>query len=302
MEPASHAPHLVVRQGTALPGRRLVAEEMPVAIDYAGHTQAVLMATPAQLEDLAIGFTLTEGIVQRVAEIQDVLVISCPDGLVVRLWLDADRRQALETRRRTLAGPTGCGLCGVESLGAAIRPPPPVPPGGRFDPADIEAALRALSTRQVLGAGTRAVHAAALWRPGEGCVALREDVGRHNALDKLAGALARSGQSAEGCLVVLSSRVSVEMVQKAAWMRAAAIVAVSAPTALAVRTADAAGLTLIAVARADGFEVFTGAERLVAPRGPARSPWQEDETGPAIDTLAQSGGARGLNQVAQDTF
>jgi FdhD protein len=158
----------------------------------------------------------------------------------------------------------------VESLEAAIRPPPPVRPGGHFAPADIDAALATLSARQALGAATRAVHAAALWRPGKGCVALREDVGRHNALDKLAGALARSGQSAAGGLVVLSSRVSVEMVQKAAWMGAAAIVAVSAPTALAVRTAEAAGLTLIAVARADGFEVFTGVERIAGPADPQR--------------------------------
>lgn len=266
MQPACALPSLAVQgaEAAAIPGARFAAEEVPVAIDYAGHTLAVLMATPADIEDLAVGFTLTEGIARRVEEIEDLLVIPRPDGLVARLWLSAERCGDLHRRRRAMAGPTGCGLCGVESLEEAVRPPPPVPPGGRFTASDIAAAMAGMAERQVLGAATRAVHAAALWRPGEGCVAVREDVGRHNALDKLAGALARADRSAVGGVVVLSSRVSVEMVQKSARLGAAAIVAVSAPTALAVRTAEAAGLTLVAVARQDGFEVFTAAERIVA--------------------------------------
>jgi len=262
MQAASRLPSLVVRAGAAAEGTRLAAEEAPVALDYAGHTHAVLMATPADIEDLAIGFTLTEGIARDLSDIEEVAVVPRPDGLVARIWLASERCRELDARRRALAGPTGCGLCGVESIEAAVRPPPPVPRGGRFDAAEIAAAVTAMAARQALGAATRATHAAALWQPGEGCVALREDVGRHNALDKLAGALARAGRDAEGGLVVLSSRVSVEMVQKAARMRAAGIAAVSAPTALAVRTAEAAGLTLLGVARDDGFEVFAGAARI----------------------------------------
>jgi FdhD protein len=275
MEAACRLRSLVVRGDAVAGGARLAAEEQPVAIDYAGHTHAVLMATPADVEDLAIGFTLTEGLVRTLSEIEEVRVIRRPDGLVARIWLTPDRSRDLEGRRRALAGPTGCGLCGVESLEAAVRPPPPVPPCGRFTPADIAAALEAMAARQVLGAATRAAHAAALWIPGEGCVALREDVGRHNALDKLAGALARAGRGAEGGIVALSSRVSVEMVQKAARVGAAAIVAVSAPTGLAVRTAEAAGLTLVAVARADGFEIFAGGERIALPV-PAGAPVPRD--------------------------
>ncbi|MGG5821893.1 formate dehydrogenase accessory sulfurtransferase FdhD [Falsiroseomonas sp. HW251] len=279
MDAACRLPSLVVRGAVMIPGARLAAEEAPVAIDYAGHTHAVLMATPADVEDLAVGFTLTEGLVRSLDEIEEVQVIPRPDGLVARLWLTPDRCRDLEGRRRALAGPTGCGLCGVESLEAAVRPPPPVPPGGNFTPADIAAALDAMASRQALGLATRAAHAAALWLPGEGCVALREDVGRHNALDKLAGALAQAGRSAAGGIVVLSSRVSVEMVQKAARLGAAAIAAVSAPTALAVRTAEAAGVTLIAVVRADGFEIFAGAARIAMPTDCTALPLDGDAIG-----------------------
>ncbi len=267
MDPSCRLPSLVVRGGVVQPGARQAAEEVAIALDYAGHSHAVLMATPADVEDLAVGFTLTEGIARRMEEIEEILVIQRPEGLVAKLWLTPDLCRDLDARRRAMAGPTGCGLCGVQSLEAALRPPPPVPAGGCFSAADISAALVGMLDRQTLGMATRAAHAAALWRPGEGCVAVREDVGRHNALDKLAGALARSGRSATGGLIVLSSRVSVEMVQKAARMGAAAVAAISAPTALAVRTAAAAGLTLVAVAREDGFEVFTGPER-IAPAAP----------------------------------
>jgi FdhD protein len=170
----------------------------------------------------------------------------------------------LTRRQRYLAGPSGCGLCGLDSLAAAVRPVPNVSSVTQFDGAMIEAAMETLPTAQHLNHLTHAVHAAAFWTPARGLVALREDVGRHNALDKLAGALARQDVSPEDGLLLLSSRVSVELVQKAATLGVPVIVAVSAPTALAIRVAEEAGITLIGVARRDGFEIFTHATRIIA--------------------------------------
>jgi FdhD protein len=184
------------------------------------------------------------------------------------MWLAPERGEALMTRRRTMAGPTGCGLCGIESLEALQRPRRrPLAEPGPLDPDDIRAAMAAIDQAQTLGRETRAVHAAGFWRREGGLVALREDVGRHNALDKLAGAMARGGVAPAGVLV-LTSRVSVELVEKAAVMSCAVIAAVSAPTALAIRTAEANDITLIAVARPDGFEVFTRPDRLLLPPAP----------------------------------
>jgi FdhD protein len=178
------------------------------------------------------------------------------------MWLAPERRARLASRRRHMAGPTGCGLCGIDSLAQAVRAPPAVSGDLVLTPEDVLAAMAAMANAQTLNRRTHGVHAAAFWRKGDGLVALREDVGRHNALDKLAGALARGGEPGASGAVLLTSRVSVEMVQKAAVIGAPILVAVSAPTTLAVRTAEAAGLTLCAVARADGFEVFTHPERL----------------------------------------
>ena len=173
------------------------------------------------------------------------------------MWLTPARAASMAERRRHLVGATGCGLCGLESLSETIRPLPPVPAGGKVTADQIAAAMAALGPAQSINHRTSAVHAAGFWDRRDGLILVREDVGRHNALDKLAGALARRGLSADRGLVLLTSRVSVEMVQKAAFMGAPIVVAVSAPTGLAVRSAEAAGITLVAIARADGFEVFT---------------------------------------------
>jgi FdhD protein len=241
---------------------RRVPEEVPVALVHDGSTTAVMMATPADIEDLALGFSLTEGIVAEVSEIEDLEVVGAGIGIEARMWLSRPRATTLAARRRYLAGPTGCGLCGVDSLEEAMRPIPAVPDGFRMSPAEIQAALEALPAAQALGSATRAVHAAAWWGRSGGFACVREDVGRHNALDKLVGALAAAGDDrAEGALF-LTSRVSVEMIQKAAVMGAQVLVAVSAPTALAIRTAEQARMTLVGVARRDGFEVFTRADRV----------------------------------------
>ena len=243
-------------------GDRSIPEEAAVALTYNGGTAAVMMVTPADLEDFAIGFSLTEGIVASPGAIRSIEVVLEADGVELRMWLDETDAKRLSERRRMMAGPTGCGLCGLDSLKEAVRPVAHVAPGGHVTPQQIMQAVASVAPAQVLNHETRAVHAAAFWHSDKGLVALREDVGRHNALDKLCGALSRQGIGATDGIVVLTSRVSIEMVQKAAVMGARVVAAVSAPTALAVRTAEAAGITLIGIARADGFEVFTHGDRI----------------------------------------
>jgi FdhD protein len=249
------------RNGSTLTGERTLAEEVPVAFSYDGATHAVLMATPDDLEDFALGFSYTEGIITTETEIAELAVVSVADGIVLRMWLAGGPSDAFAARRRRFVGPAGCGMCGLESLAEANRTIPMAGYDLQVSRQDIEEAVAALPASQLLNMQTRAVHAAAFWQPDQSLV-LREDVGRHNALDKLAGALVHTGRSAAQGVIVLSSRISIELVQKAAMMGAAIIVGVSAPTALAVRTAEMAGLTLLGIARDDGFEVFTHPERI----------------------------------------
>jgi FdhD protein len=263
MAPAIHrVTRAAWHDGEFADGERAVPEETAVAFTYNGTTHAVMMATPQDLADFAYGFSLTEGVVSSVDEIENLEVIESDAGIELRMWIAAPREAALVARRRYLAGPTGCGLCGIESLEEACRMPPAVPPGQRFTPRDIMRALESVSSSQPLNRETRAMHGAAFWEPAAALVAMREDVGRHNALDKLGGALARGRVACGRGLVLLTSRVSVEMVQKCAFIGAPVIVAISAPTALAIRTANSAGITLAAIARGDGFEVFTHPHRI----------------------------------------
>jgi FdhD protein len=237
---------------------RDVAVEAPVNVLFGGVPFAVMMTTPTDLEDFAVGFALTEGIVGAIADIRDVAVERAADGLKVNVALSGERMAAHLARRRVIAGRTGCGLCGIEDL-ASLPGARRVEPARPVEPAAIAAALAALDHGQPLNARTHATHAAA-WCDRRGAiVALREDVGRHNALDKLIGALARTGISAGEGFFVITSRCSFEMVAKAAVFGASTLVALSAPTSLAIERAAANGLTLIAVARADKAQIFNDA-------------------------------------------
>jgi FdhD protein len=244
-------------------GGRAIPDETAVALTYNGGTYAVMMTTPQDLEDFAVGFSLSEGIIESAAELDSLEVLHLRDGIELRMWLGGPRADRLYERRRHVAGPTGCGLCGIESVAEAVRPAAIVGSGRQFSSDQIMTAMRNISSLQKLNIQTRAVHAAAFWDIDKGYVALREDVGRHNALDKLSGALSRTSIVTGEGIILLTSRVSVEMVQKTAAIGATVMVSVSAPTALAVRMAHAAGITLAAIARADGFEVFTHPYRIL---------------------------------------
>jgi FdhD protein len=242
----------------------IVVEEVAVALVYNGISHAVMMASPRDLEDFARGFSLTEGIVARRSEIYDIAVEEVGDGIEVKLEIASQRMSALRERRRSLAGRSGCGLCGVDSLNAAMRPAPFLKANGPVSRAAIQQAMSALPRLQPVNRQSGATHAAG-WADREGTlVAVREDVGRHNALDKLAGAVAESGGALPGGFVVVTSRCSYEMVQKAAAMGAAAIAAMSAPTSLAIDTAGQAGIPLLAFVREGRLTAYALAERVSA--------------------------------------
>lgn len=239
---------------------RDLPSEVAVGLSFDGRPHTVLMATPQDVEDLALGFVVTEGIA-RAADVLEIVRKDEPQGILVdiRLAPGATTRKA---RPRNLEGRSSCGLCGVQRLSDAVRPLPELGAGVRIAHAAIPQALAALEAEQALGRLTRATHAAAFFTADGALIAVREDVGRHNALDKLAGAMAREGIDVASGFVVVTSRASFEMVEKTARMGCAILVAVSAPTELAVAKAQEANLTLVALARADGHAVFAGGERL----------------------------------------
>ena len=249
----------------AVEGSRTLPEEVAVAISYNGSTQAVMMATPADLIDFAYGFSLTEGIADP-DEIATITPVETAKGIDLQIWLRPDAEARLTTRRRHMTGPVGCGLCGIDSLEEAVRAPKIISDHAfTISANEVRAAIGSLPGAQPLHDSTRATHAAGFWSGG--LVATREDVGRHNALDKLAGHLTRMPKQTGA--VLLTSRVSIDMVQKVAAIGQPVLIAVSAPTAHAVDLAHQAGLTLIALARPDRFEVFTHPGRITAPNAGA---------------------------------
>ncbi len=260
---ATSIPEIRRRNGVLLADTRNVPEEVPIALSYGGSTHAVMMGTPGDLTDFAIGFSLTEGIIVSADEIEEIDIIDEGRGLDVQIRLAEVKEDALRARRRHMAGPVGCGLCGIESIDQAMRAVPDVS-GVRLSATveDIVKSIAALNGAQPLHHQTHAVHGAGFYVPGEGLLAVREDVGRHNALDKLCGAVLGAGRSGAEGIVAVTSRISVEMVQKTGILGSGILVAISAPTALAIRTADEAGLTLVALTRGEDFEVFTHPERI----------------------------------------
>ncbi|KQT85733.1 formate dehydrogenase accessory sulfurtransferase FdhD [Aurantimonas sp. Leaf443] len=269
------------RDGAFTVTTRAVPAETAIAISVNGSTHAVMMATPDLVEELGLGLALNEGIVSRPDEIERIEVAQSDLGLDCRLWLTEARGATYVARRRQMTGPVGCGLCGVESLELARRALPPVSSALSVSPGAIAAAMAAMGGAQALGRETRAVHAASFHRAGQGMVAMAEDVGRHNALDKVTGLLARAGEDPSAGFIALTSRVSVELIQKAAAMGCGLVAAVSAPTQLAIAEASACGVTLVAVVRGAEFEIFTHFGRVEGapqPAEPGRSPVPEDET------------------------
>lgn len=247
----------------AADGSALVAEEVPVSLVYNLRPHVVMMASPADLEDFAIGFTLTEGIVQSIAEITRVEVVAHAQGIEVQVEVAEASAGQLKSRGRSLIGRTGCGLCGVESIQDALRELKPVSRGANISLDALWRAERELPGLQTWNRDTGSLHAA-VWVTPEGDPAVvREDVGRHNALDKVIGALARSGRNPADGFMVITSRASYELVQKAVSAGVRLLAAVSRPTGLAIRLAEASGLTLVALLRGNTANVYAHGERLV---------------------------------------
>ena len=251
-------------QGSTSESIELVAEEVPVAVVYNGIPHVVMMATPADLEDFALGFSLTEELIRSPADLKAVEVVAYSQGIEIQAAVDAACEAEIASRSRRLTGRTGCGICGTDSIAAVLKQLHRIPEGGRVRPEAIQRAIRELGTGQPLNSQAGAVHAAG-WATLDGVVTLvREDVGRHNALDKLIGALYKAGIDPAGGFVVVTSRASFEMVQKTTVLGAPLMASISGPTGLAIRVAQQAGLTLVGFTREGRHTVYTHPGRVGA--------------------------------------
>ena len=252
----------ILPMGRAPATAEVLAEEVPVALSYNGEVHAVMLASPGDLEDFALGFSLTQGIITHPGELESLVVRGELAGIELAMRIPAARAALLVPDARRLAGSTGCGLCGQRRMEDAVRWPGAVTATHRFDGAAIHLALAGLRARQLLFDATGATHAAGWSLPNGEMLLAREDVGRHNALDKLIGALAAGGRDAGEGFIVVTSRASVEMVMKAASAGVGLMAAVSAPTALAVTLADSTGMSLLGFARDGRHTVYAHAWRL----------------------------------------
>lgn len=241
-----------------------VAEEVPVVLMYNGVSHVVMLATPTNLEDFAFGFSLTEGIIANAAELESVKVYQRSNGIEVQLKIPDARFQCLADKGRNLTGRTGCGLCGATTLKQAIKPVRSVSGNLQISAPQLTAALEDLSNHQKLNQITGAIHAVAWVDSEKGIVELREDVGRHNALDKLIGALLKRDIDFKAGFMITTSRASYEMVQKATAVGVSILAAISAPTALAIRLAQESGLTLIGFARDETCVIYSHSQRFIS--------------------------------------
>ena len=239
-----------------------IAEEVPISLIYNGMPHVVMLATPTNLEEFALGFSITEGIIKSPQELLSARVYNRSNGIEVQIKIPEERFQCMSDKGRNLTGRTGCGLCGASTLKQAIRKPSEVVGDLRVSTIDLSNALTELVSFQKLNKMTGAVHAAAWVIPAKGIIDIREDVGRHNALDKLIGFLLRTEKELSSGFVLVTSRASFEMVQKTAWVGINMLVAISAPTGLAIRLANETNLTLIGFARGDQHVVYTHPHRL----------------------------------------
>ena len=250
------------RGGSVVRVRDAVAEEIPIAFVYNERPHAVMMATPADLQDFALGFSLSEAIIDDAAQCEKVEIVEALAGIELHITIPEKYAAVLDDRVRQLTGRTGCGLCGAQTLDAAVRHPVPVADVATIDALALKRSLNDLQRMQQINAATGATHAAA-WATTQGrIVLLREDVGRHNALDKLIGAMLCAKVDVRDGFLVVTSRASYEMVMKAATVGIGFLAAISAPTALAIALAQETNLTLIGFARADGYSVYANAQRI----------------------------------------
>ncbi|MDO9104045.1 MAG: formate dehydrogenase accessory sulfurtransferase FdhD [Methylovulum sp.] len=250
------------QQGQRSVEQDYIAEEVPISLIYNGVPHVVMLATPTNLEEFALGFSITEGIISKPQELLATRIYNRSNGIELQLKIPEHRFQSMADKGRNLTGRTGCGLCGASTLKQAIRQPEPVHGNVTVNADELIKALSDIKQQQRINKLTGSVHAAAWAVPGTGIVTVREDVGRHNALDKLIGALLRTGKKPNTGFVIVTSRASYEMVQKTAFVGITLLAAISAPTGLAIRLADEAGLTLIGFARADQQVVYTHPQRL----------------------------------------
>jgi len=260
--PVQLRPFVHLYESRRTPGETSVAEEVPVALVYNGRPHVVMMTTPADFEDFAIGFSLSEEIVRSAREIEHLEVAKHSQGVEISMLIGNEASERLAMRGRQLVGRTGCGLCGVQTIDEALRVTPQVRSAARFHPAALWRAEAALAPQQQYNQFAGSVHAAA-WATGDGTLQIvREDVGRHNALDKVIGALARGGTDPADGFFVLTSRASYELVQKVAVAGSPLLATVSRPTGLAIRLAEASGITLVALLRGESANVYAGVERI----------------------------------------
>jgi FdhD protein len=251
------------RDGTVDERTEPVVEETPVAVVYNGVPHVVMMATPIDLEDFVLGFSLTEELIRTPADLLSLEIVRYSQGIEIQVTVSPECDAVIAGRTRRLTGRTGCGICGSDSIAVVLKELRQVPAGTPVRPASIQTALEALTERQALNAATGTVHAAA-WASANGLIELvREDVGRHNALDKLIGAAVKQGVDPATGFVVVTSRASFEMVQKAMILGAPLLAAISGPTGLAVRVAEQSGMTLVGFARKDKLTVYTHPDRVV---------------------------------------